>query len=192
MWCRPLLLQNTSTLLHSLRQGQEAKSDTQLRVRTCFTVKFPSVSLCPAQFSLSQPLEGKGREGNAGWLVGVPMCCCCCCCWLQLMLARHVLPLWHMAWELPMVCNIATMKQWNCNGDNVPFPTLSLFWLPENLLFQCLDSVFLWAGNLIKCSACLSAKEQELTHLREINLESLGVNLWYWWVLTGTQVKPAC
>lgn len=190
MWYRPLLLQSTSTLLHSLRQGQEAKSDTQLRVRTCFTVKFPSVSLCPAQFSLSQPLEGKGREGNAGWLVGVPMWCCCCC-WLQLMLARRVLPgIWA---ESYLRC--ATLQQWNNETA-----TVTMFPSPLCLCFDCQKtcSSSVWIlcscgwGNLTKCSACLSAKEQELTHLREINLESLGVNLWYWWVLTGTQVKPAC
>lgn len=62
------LLQSKPILLHSLVQGQEAKSDTQLRVRTCFSVKFPNVSLCSVQFSLSQPFEGKGRGGTAGWL----------------------------------------------------------------------------------------------------------------------------
>lgn len=187
MWCRPLLLQSKPALLHSflhsLRQGQEAKSDTQLRVRTCFSVKFPNVSLCPVQFSL------RGRMGKEKLVVRVPLWCCCR--WLQLMLTKHFLPLWNVVWELPNCTTMkmkhwnnetATKKQWKIQQWKCSLPWF--FFICFDCHETCPSSVWIlcscgW-GNLTKCSAYLSGKEEELTHLREIKLDCLGVNLWYW------------
>lgn len=47
--------------------SSKSNRGTGQRVRTCFSVTLPNVSLCPVKFSSSQHLERKGREGN--WLV---------------------------------------------------------------------------------------------------------------------------
>ena len=88
------LNQKSLNLLHSLNQRRPAKSDTQLRVRTCFSVPFPNVSLCPVKFSLSQHFERKGQAGNIGWLVTFFFFFCC---WLQLMLTSFCpCGMWHV------------------------------------------------------------------------------------------------
>lgn len=144
--CRPLLLQNKSTLLHSLRQraAGSQESETQLRVRTCFLSGFQILSLSPfppPPFSFI--LRGSGeKEMLGGW-----------CSFLLLLL---------------LLASVNASQTLSASGvwpERVTYSAQQWKMLPSHFVFICFDcsktcSSSVWIlcscgwSNLTKCSAC--------------------------------------